>query len=166
MRSAAATLTGSESRPRNRPNGLNKNLSHSSHLRPSGRASRSALRPAPEHVPHQEPEIERACVDDQPLEDVRMPPQVDPAQPAGVIDVRKRPLDVLAATPHQPLPAWAAHATAIAIDRLLGLRLLGPAATAAIGLSEVAADAEGPEGQQGVVAVIAAITDERRRDGR
>src|SRR5207249_696175 len=113
-------------------------------------ALKAPWRPAPERMPHQEYEIERARVDDQPLEDVRMPAQVDPAQPAGVIDVRKRPLDVLAATPHQPLPAWAAHATAIAIDRLLGLRLLGPAATAAIGLSEVAAEAEGLEGQQGV----------------
>ena len=80
-----------------------------------------------------------------------MPAQVNPAQPAGVIDVRKGALDVFAAAPHQPLPARAAHATAIAIDRLLGLRRLGPAATAAIGLREVAADAEGPAGQQGVV---------------
>src|SRR5437867_3823850 len=129
-------------------------------------ALKAPWRPAPERMPHQESEIERARVDDQPLEDVRMPAQVDPAQPAGVIDVRKRPLDVLAAAPHQPLPARAAHATAIAIDRVLGLRRLGTAATAASGLSEVATDAEGPESQQGVVAVIAAITDERRRDGR
>jgi hypothetical protein len=49
-----------------------------------------ARRPAPEHLSHQEPEIEGARVDDEPLEDVRMSAQVDPAQPAGVIDVRKR----------------------------------------------------------------------------
>jgi hypothetical protein len=37
-------------------------------------------------VPHQEPEIERARVDEQPLEDVGMPAQVNSAQPAGVIE--------------------------------------------------------------------------------
>src|SRR6059058_3986450 len=83
-------------------------------------ALKASWRPAPEHVPHQEPEIEGARVDDQPLEDVRMPAQMDPAQPAGVIDVRKRPFDVLAAAPYQPLPAGAAHAPAIAIDGVLG----------------------------------------------
>jgi hypothetical protein len=91
---------------------------------------------------------------------------VDPAQPAGVIDVRKRPLDVLAAASHQLLPMWTADPAAIAVDGLLGLRLLGPAPAAAIGLRKVAADSEGLEGQQGVVAVIAPIADERRRDGR
>ena len=95
-----------------------------------------------------------------------MPAQVNPAQPAGVIDVRKRPFDVLAAAPHQPLPARAPDAPAIAIDGLLGLRLLGPAPAAAIGLGEIGPEAEGPEGEQGVVAVVAPIADEVRRGTR
>ena len=86
-------------------------------------ALKAARRPAPEHVPHQEPEIEGARVDDQSLEDVRMPAQVKPAKSAGVIDVRKRPLDVLPAAPHQPSPARPGDAPAIAIHGLLGLRL-------------------------------------------
>jgi len=108
-------------------------------------------------MPHQEPEIERACVDDQPLEDILMPAQVDPAEPAGVIDMRKGPFDVLPAALHQLLSARAADPTAIAIDGLLGLGLLGPAPPAAIGLGEVGADAETPEGQQRVVAVVAPV---------
>lgn len=77
-----------------------------------------------------------------------MPAQVGPAEPASVIDVRKRPLDVLPASPHPRLPAPAAHATAIAIDQSLGLGRLGPAPSPAIGLGEVGAEAEGREGEQ------------------
>ena len=53
-------------------------------IRPA--ALKAARRSAAEHVPHQEPEIERARVDEQPLEDVGMPAQVNSAQPAGVIE--------------------------------------------------------------------------------
>ncbi len=76
-----------------------------------------------------------------------MAAQVDPAQPAGVIDVRKRPFHVFAAPAHQPPTAGPPDAPAIAIDRLLGVRLLGPAAAAAIGLRQVGAEAEPPQRQ-------------------
>src|SRR5258708_19718236 len=97
-------------------------------------ALKASRRAAPEHVPHQEPEIEGAGVDDQPLEDVRMPAQVNPAQPAGVIDIGKRPFHVLPSAPHQAFPPRSAHSTPIFIYRLLCPPLLRPPTPAPIRL--------------------------------
>src|SRR5882672_6657002 len=72
-------------------------------------ALKTPRRPSPDHVPHQEAEVERAGVDDEPLHDVLMAAQVGAAKPAGVIDVRKGALDVLSTSAHQPLPASAAY---------------------------------------------------------
>ena len=66
-----------------------------------------------------------------------MPAQVGAAHPARVVDVRERPLDVLAASPHQPCPARAAHAPTIAVHRRLRLRRLRPVPATAIGLRDV-----------------------------
>src|SRR2546427_4574913 len=61
-----------------------------------------ARRAAPEHLPHEETEVERARVNEQPLQDVLMPAQVGAAEAAGVIHVGEGALDVLAAAPQQP----------------------------------------------------------------
>src|SRR5881628_3343634 len=124
------------------------------------RFRQSCTRAAPDRVPHQEAEIEGAGVDDEPLEDVLMAAQVGAAETAGVIEMRKRPLDVLAAPPHQPLPASAAHPTPIAIDGPLRLGCLRPAPPPAIGFGEVGADADGLEREQRLVAVVSLVADE------
>src|SRR2546422_3982242 len=49
-----------------------------------------ARRATPEHLPHQDSEIEGARVDQQSFEDVPMPTQVSAAHPAGVVHVRDR----------------------------------------------------------------------------
>src|SRR6266436_1820496 len=71
-------------------------------LQPSRRA-------APERLPHEETEVERARVDEQPLEDVVMTAQMGAAEPAGVVQVGEGALHVFAAPPHEPLPAHTEH---------------------------------------------------------
>ena len=75
-------------------------------LEPSRRA-------APEHLPHENPEIEGARVDQQAFEDIRMPAQVSAAHPAGVVHVSEGPFDVLAAPTHEPLAPRPGHAPSI-----------------------------------------------------
>ena len=89
-----------------------------------------------------------------------MATQVGAAQSAGVIDMRKGALDVLAAAAHQPLPAAAAHPTSITIDRPLGLGRRRPAPPPAVGFREVGADADGLEREQRLIAVVALVADE------
>src|SRR5256885_13042609 len=79
-------------------------------LQPSRRA-------APECLPHEQAEIERACMDEQPLQDVVMAPQVRATKAAGVVHVGEGPLDVFAAASHDPLASRPAHATPRRIRR-------------------------------------------------
>src|SRR5881628_1090770 len=81
-------------------------------LQPSRRA-------APERLPHEETEVERARVDEQPLQDVLMAAQMGAAEPAGVVQVGEGALHVFAAPPQEPLTAHPAHASAIAVHRAL-----------------------------------------------
>src|SRR5437879_6328451 len=83
-----------------------------SSLQPSRRA-------APERLPHEQTEVERARVDKQPLEDVVMAAQMGAAETAGVVQVGEGALHVFAATPHEPLTAHTEHASAIAVHRAL-----------------------------------------------
>src|SRR5438552_7254204 len=119
--------------------------------------------PPADRVAHQEPEIEGAGVHDQALEDVRMAAQVNLPQPAGVIDMGKRALDVFPSAPHQAPAPRAADSPTIAVHGALSLGRLAPTPSPAIGLDEVGAEAEGPQRQQRVVAVIPAVADEGRR---
>ena len=75
-------------------------------------------------------------------------------------------LDVLAAAPHEPLAARAAHASAIVVDGALRLRHLRPVASAALRLGDVGPDRDGGEVDHRLVAVIPLIGDDlgqRRR---
>src|SRR4030095_2357648 len=86
------------------------------------------------------------------------------AETAGVIEMRKRPLDVLAAPPHQALPASATHPTPIPIDGPPRLGRLHPAPPPAVVFGEGAADADGRAREQRLVAVVALVADEIPRD--
>src|SRR2546427_5721422 len=61
-----------------------------------------ARRATPEHLPHQDSEIEGARVDQQSFEDVPMPTQVSAAHPAGVVHVSEGPFDTLSASTQEP----------------------------------------------------------------
>ena len=102
-------------------------------------------RAPPERLPHEQAEVERARVDEQPLEDVLMPAQVGAAEPAGVVHVGKGALDVFAAAPHESLAAHAAHPPAIAVDRPLRVGRVGPLAAAPIRLGDIGAHADGAQ---------------------
>src|SRR5260370_2971466 len=115
-----------------------------------------ARRAPAERLPHQNAEIERAGVDEEPFENVLVTTEMRPPHPAGVIDVGERALDVLSAPAHQPSAAGPVHAPAIAVDR--GLRLGGrrPAATAALGLAQLAAHPDRAEIGQHLTSLIPA----------
>src|SRR5437879_2111978 len=109
------------------------------------RVDLAALQPprraAPEHLPHQQPEIERPGVNEHALENVLVTAQVGPAHSARVVDVGERALDVLATPPHQPTAPLAADASAIAVHRGLRRGRLRPAPPPALRLRDVAAAA-------------------------
>ena len=90
-----------------------------------------------------------------------MPAQVRAAHPAGVVDVRERPLHVLPAPPQPPLPAPAAHPPPIAVHGPLRVGGCRPLAPASIRLRDVGPDPDGVQIEQGLIAVIALIGDER-----
>src|ERR1700730_656181 len=93
----------------------------------------------------QQPEIEGAGMNQQPLEDVRMTAQMRAAHASRVVEVRERALDPLTASPHQAASSSAANPATIAIHRRLGFRLLRPVALTAVRLGDIGADAEGVE---------------------
>ena len=72
----------------------------------------AARRANTEACPHEEPQIESADVDEQSFQDVRVTPQMRPTQTTGLIEMRIRPFQVLAASPQQGQPAHATDAPA------------------------------------------------------
>jgi len=102
----------------------------------------AAWRTAAAQLPHEQAEIERARVDQQAFEDVRMPPQVCAAHPAGVVDVRERLLLVLPAAPQKPQAARSAHAAALAVDRALRVARMGSVPTTPIWLRDIGPDTD------------------------
>src|SRR5712691_6552398 len=113
-----------------------------------------ARRAPAERLPHQNSEVERAGVDEEPFEDVLVTTQVRPPHSAGVIDVGERALDVLTAPTHQLPAADSADAPPIAIHRSLRLGGRRPAAAAAIGLGDVAAHPDRAQIDQHLITVI------------
>src|SRR5437867_8429952 len=114
-------------------------------LQPSRRAT-------PEDLPHENAEVERAGVYEQPFEDVLMAAQMCATQPTGVVHVGEGALDVLATTPHQLLAPRATHTSAIRIHRALRRLAFRPVASAAIGLRNVGPHRYGLEVDQYLVA--------------
>src|SRR5215831_5800328 len=76
----------------------------------------AARRPDAEERSHEEPEIEAAAVNQQAFQDVRVAAQMRAPHPAGLVKMRVRLFQSLAATPLQPTPPPAAHAATIRVD--------------------------------------------------
>ena len=53
---------------------------------------------------HEEPQIERADVHQHPFEDIGVPPQMHPAHPARLVEMRNGALESFATLAQQPLP--------------------------------------------------------------
>src|SRR3989442_412539 len=127
-----------------------------------------ARRATPEHLPHQDSEIEAARVDQQSFEGVPMPRQVRAAHPAGVVHVSEGPFDILSASTQEPLTAHPAHAPSITIDGTLRFRRRRPVSAATLGLGDVRPHADRVQIDHRLVAVISLVSDklgERRRRG-
>ena len=119
-------------------------------------------------VPHEQPEIDAADLDEQPFQDVGMPAQMDAAHPAGLVEMRVGPFQQLAPLPQQPFPARAADPPPVGIHRVPRRRLALPVPPAAVRLRDVAADADGRKPDHRLVAVISLVGhdlhDPRRAD--
>ena len=76
-----------------------------------------ARRADADQLPHEEPQIETARVDQQSLQDVGVPSKMHTAHPAGLVEMREGPLQALPTQPQQAQAARAADASPIAIDR-------------------------------------------------
>ena len=96
-----------------------------------------------DQLPHQQSEIETADVNQQSLQNVRVPAEVHAAHPARFVEMREGPLQALAAKPQQTQAPRAANTATIAIDRGACVGLLLPVASPAIGFRDVAPDAHG-----------------------
>ena len=87
--------------------------------------------------PHQEPQIEGAAVDEEPFQDVRVPPQMRAPHRACLVEMRIRAFQSLAAAPLQRPPARAANASAVGVHGIAGRRLPRSLETPTIGLGDV-----------------------------
>ena len=116
--------------------------------------------PTPIIVPHDEPEIEAAGVNQQPLENIRVTAQMRAPHAARVIEVREGAFDPFAALAHQAASAGPADPSPIAIDRRLGLGRLRPIAATAVWFRDVRADADRVEIHHRLIAVVPLVGDD------
>src|SRR6516164_4555935 len=119
-----------------------------------------ARRADADQLTQEEPEIEAARVDQQPLADVRVAAQVHTAHPAGLVEMREASFQALTAKPQQTQAACAANAPTIAVHRSARLGMVLPVPSSAIGFRDVAADAHGFEIDERLIAVIALVADD------
>ena len=113
-------------------------------------------------VPHEQPEIDAADLDEHPFQDVGMPAQMHAAHPAGLVEMRVGPFQQLAPLPQQPFPACASDPSAVGIHGVPRRRLALPVPPAAVRLRDVAAHADGRKPDHRLVAVIPLVSDNLR----
>lgn len=131
-----------------------------------GRAVLQAARRAHAHEQtHQEPEIEGAEMHEHSLEDVDVPPQVRAPHRPGVVGVRKRALQELAATTEQGHAACPANAPAIRVDRVTGGVLPAPAGGRPVGFADVSAKARLLQVEKDRATVRALVSDDVVAEG-
>jgi hypothetical protein len=120
----------------------------------------TAWRANPEGRPDQQPKIEAARMDQQPLEDIVVTAQMRAAHPARLIEMREGAFDILPASTHQAASPSATNPPTIAIHRCLGFRLIRPVASTPVGLGDVGPEARRVEVDHGLITVIALVADD------
>ena len=108
-------------------------------MRAAGRR-RGCWRPDAEQLPHEQPEIQAADLQEQALEDVAVSAQVHAAHPSGCVEMRLGTFEAFTAPTQQPITACAANPSPVGIHRVTGDVLPAPVAPAPVGLRHVAAD--------------------------
>ena len=121
----------------------------------------AARRANADQLPAQHAEVEAREVNQEALQDIAMSAQMRAPHPAGLVGMRKRSLDPLAAPAHQALAAGPPDAPTIRIDGRLGLRRLRPIAAAPIRLGDIRPDADGLQIHHDLITVIALVRDQR-----
>ena len=118
----------------------------STEARPSGdeegQDARGAALQAPwradaEVLAYREPHVEATAMNQQPLQDVVVSPQVRASHPAGLIEVGNRSLGEFRPSPPHALPAGAPETAAIPMDGRVRIRRVGPIAPATGGFRNV-----------------------------
>jgi len=113
-------------------------------LEPSWRAHADQLT-------YEQPEIEAADVDQQPLANVSVATQEHATHAAGVVEMREGTFETFTAEAQEALAAFAADAAPVAIDGGARLGILLPIPATPIGFRDVTANAHGFEIDQRVV---------------
>ena len=106
----------------------------------AGAALEAARRPDAEQLPHEQPEIQAADLQEQALEDVAVSAQVHAAHPSGCVEMRIGTFEAFTAPTRHPLTACARNPSPVGIYRVTGDVLPAPVAPAPVGLRHVAAD--------------------------
>ena len=120
----------------------------------------AARRPNTDQLSHEQPEIEATDVNQEPLQNVRVPAEVHATHATGLVEMREGSFQALAAESEQALAACATTTSTIAIDRVVRRRVLRPVPSSPIGLGDVAAHAHRFEIDERLIAVIALVTDD------
>jgi len=102
---------------------------------------------------HEEPEIETARVNQQPLPTVGVTAEVHAAHATGLIEMGKRSFRAFTAEPQEAQAACPANSATIAVHRAARFWMPPPVASPTIGLGDVTANADGFEVDQRLVAV-------------
>src|SRR5207245_11088042 len=108
---------------------------------------------------HQECEIGGAGMQEDPLQDVAVPPEMHPTHAPGFIEMGKWPLKAFPSLSQQPLPARAANPSAIPIHGVARLEIALPLAPLPLRFRQIRADLEFFEIFQRLIAVVALIAD-------
>ena len=87
--------------------------------------------------PHQESQIEATDMDEEPLQDVCVAPEMCPSHAAGLVEMRVGPFQAFTPSPQQGESPCAVNAPTIRIHRGLGSGLLLPVASTAVRFGNV-----------------------------
>ena len=93
-------------------------------------------------MPHEQPEIDAADLEEQPFQDVGMPAQMDAAHPAGLVEMGVGPFQQFVPLPQQPCPEHAPNPRSVGMHRVPRRGLARPVPPAGIGFRDVTADAD------------------------
>jgi len=98
-------------------------------------------------------------MDEQPFENIAVTAQVGPSHPGGVVRVRERAFEILAAATQQSQTARSADASTVSVHRGASLRFIPPTPTP-VRLRDVGANADRRDVDEPTITVKALVRDE------
>src|SRR6185436_4138321 len=110
-----------------------------------------------EEPAHQDPEVQSCVVNQNALQNVRTPSEVEPPEMPGLVGMCEGPLQPFTSSSQQPATSIASNASAVAVDGMSSSCLVLPAAPTSGWLRDVASDVEFIQSDQYFVAVITLV---------